>query len=92
MTCPIWLIKTRIQLQTDTNPLISVKNPAMRNYHGYKDAIVRIFREDKVCCKLKVMFGSVQTLEPYYKPGCRVLPGDGDCDKAGRYVNHMDKK
>jgi solute carrier family 25 protein 33/36 len=48
LTQPIWLLKTRIQLQSNTNPIESTYNPVMKNYRGYKDAYARILREEGV--------------------------------------------
>ena len=48
-TCPIWLIKTRIQLQSQANPPSNaVNDPILRNYTGYSDCIQRVYREEGI--------------------------------------------
>eukprot|EP00002_Diphylleia_rotans_P022982 TRINITY_DN4514_c0_g1_i3.p1 TRINITY_DN4514_c0_g1~~TRINITY_DN4514_c0_g1_i3.p1 ORF type:complete len:293 (-),score=47.30 TRINITY_DN4514_c0_g1_i3:530-1408(-) len=43
---PVWLIKTRIQLQTNENPLAAMTNKSMINYANAFDAIKRIYAEE----------------------------------------------
>lgn len=46
LTSPVWVLKTRIQLQSLRDPAVAQTNPRMRNYASYGDAVTRIFREE----------------------------------------------
>lgn len=48
LTSPIWVLKTRIQLQTNMDPASAALNPSMRNYTSYSDAILRMYREEGI--------------------------------------------
>lgn len=46
LTSPVWVLKTRIQLQSMRDPAVAQINPQMRNYASYGDAVSRILREE----------------------------------------------
>lgn len=48
ITSPVWLLKTRMQLQTPVDPVLAAANPSLRNYTSYSDAVARIMREEGV--------------------------------------------
>mmetsp|Transcript_25048 Transcript_25048/g.80772 ORF Transcript_25048/g.80772 Transcript_25048/m.80772 type:complete len:305 (+) Transcript_25048:1-915(+) len=45
-TSPIWMIKTRIQLQTGFNRHAVAGAPGVEGYTGYRDAVARIYAEE----------------------------------------------
>eukprot|EP00002_Diphylleia_rotans_P036515 TRINITY_DN8054_c0_g1_i1.p1 TRINITY_DN8054_c0_g1~~TRINITY_DN8054_c0_g1_i1.p1 ORF type:complete len:311 (+),score=52.66 TRINITY_DN8054_c0_g1_i1:43-975(+) len=45
---PVWLVKTRLQLQTNNNPIAATTNRSMVNYASAFDAIKRIHAEEGI--------------------------------------------
>ena len=43
---PIWVVKTRLQLQTNKEPELATTNTRFKNYNGIMDAVRRIYREE----------------------------------------------